>query len=352
MAIGLDIGSSAVRVVQLEQRRGGAPRLTHYRSAPLTPGAVVDGDVVEPDVVATALRDLWRQAGLRQRAVAVGLASQRVTVRQLDLPALPEAEIAEAVRLQAHDELPIPVDQAVLAHVIVEHPAGGDGPARLRVLLVAVERDMVDRLLTAVTMAKLRPVLVDLDAFAVLRSLAPSPVVGDEVELVVDIGAMVTKVAVHRGGRPLFVRMLRLGGDAATRQLEKVLELPWEDAEKAKLDASAAMVAGDDLDVDDERARVLQTGVERVVTEVANSLDFFRDQHEDVEVRRLVLSGGASLAPKLTERLHAALDLPVDRGDALRGLAAPNGHAEVVEGLREAGPVLAVPVGLAMGLLR
>lgn len=356
MAIGLDIGSSAIRAVQLEQRRGDTPRLSHYRQLALPPGAVVDGEVVEPAVVAGALRELWGQAGLRRRTVAVGLASQRVTVRQIDLPDLPDAELADAVRLQAQDQLPIPVHDALLDHVVVDRYDVGDERSNVRVLLVAAERDMVDRLLGAVTGAKLRPALVDLDAFALLRSLVTSspgggePAAGERVELVVDIGASITKIAVHRAGNPLFVRMVRLGGDAATRELQRVLDLSWEEAEKAKLDASAAMAAGTELDPDDERARVLRGGVQRVVTEVRHSLDFFRSQHDDVEVRRVLVAGGGSLAPDLPGKLREVLELPVERGDPLQIVDGGQQCAQP-DGLKEKAPFLAVPVGLAMGLL-
>lgn len=352
MAIGLDIGSSAVRAVQLQQqRRRGTFHLTRYGEVTLPPGAVVDGDIVEEAVVADAVRELWDRAGLRGRAVAVGLASQRVTVRRIDLPDLPDAELADAVRLQAQDHLPMPIDQALLDHVVVDRYVMVGDRCNIRVLLVAAEHDMVGRLLAAVTAAKLRPVLVDLDAFALLRSLTTTAGIGDEVELVVDIGAALTKIAVHRTGHPLFVRMVRLGGDAATNQLQNVLDLSWEEAERSKLDASAAMAAGAELDPDDERARVLQSGVQRVITEVRHSLEFFRSQHDDVEVRRVLLSGGASLVPSLPDQLHDALELPVERGDPLRTVDPDHRRREPV-GLKEECPFLGVPVGLAMALLR
>jgi type IV pilus assembly protein PilM len=349
VAIGLDIGSSAVRVAEVETRHGRQVRLTRYGRVPLPPGAVVDGDVMDPAAVADGLRELWNATGLRPRNVAVGLASQKVTVRQIELPQLPEAEIAEAVRLQAQDQLPIPAEQAVLDYVMmVDPPAGKE--QRLRLLLVAAEREMVERLLAAVTAAKLRPVLVDLDAFALLRSVGSSTVLTDRAEVIVDVGANVTKIAVHRGGRPLFVRMVRFGGDGATRQLQKALDLSWAEAEGAKLDASEAMAAGADLDPEDERPRVLHEGVRRVVTEVRHSLEFFRSQHE-VQVERLVLSGGGSLAPNLRQQLHGDLELPVDQADPMRAMErlAQSGKPVVSPGEH---PFLAVPVGLALGLLR
>lgn len=350
MAIGLDVGSSAVRAVQLDKRRGAAVRLRRFGEVALPPGAVVDGDVVEADAVAQAVKRLWAEAGLRSRQVAVGVASQRVTVRPMDLPELAEAELADAVRLQAHDELPIPVEEAVLGHVVVERYDVGDGRRNVRLLLVAAERDMVDRLLAAVSRAKLRVALVDLGAFALLRSVVRSLPAGDEAELVVDVGAAVTKIAVHRGGAPLFVRMVRLGGDTVTHQLQDALDLSWEEAERAKLDASAAMATGAHLGAEDERVRVLEAGTRRVVSEIRHSLEFFRSQHE-VEVRRVLLSGGASLTANLDAQLESVLDVAVEKGDPLRGLDAAVGSGNGAP-LGDKWPFLAVPVGLAMGLLR
>ncbi len=322
-------------------------QLTRYGEVALPPGAVVDGDVVEPDAVADGLRELWKVAGLRRRDVAVGLASQRVTVRQLELPELPEPELADAVALQAQDQLSIPPDQAVLDHVVVGSSPVGEERRNVRVLLVAAEREMVERLLTAVTAAKLRPVLVDLDAFALLRSVASGSGLPDEAELIVDVGASVTKIAVHCGGRPLFVRMVRLGGEAVTRNIQEVLELPWEEAEASKLDASRSLNSGAALDPDDERGRLLSNSVNQVIREVRHSLDFFGGQQE-VDLKRVVLSGGASLTPNLGEQLGAALDLPVEPGDPFRSMEGPL----PTEKLRsDTARFLAVPVGLALGLV-
>ena len=357
MAIGLDIGSSAVRAAELEQRRGATPRLIRYGQVALPPGAVVDGDVLEPDVVADALRQLWGMTGIKDRNVAVGLASQRVTVRQIDLPDLPDEELAAAVRMQGQDQLPMPVDEALLDFVVVSRYPVDESRTNVRVLLVAAEREMVERLLAPVKTAKLRPVLVDLDAFALLRSLATAAVPAENTEIspptevVVDIGAMLTKFAVHRGGHPLFVRMTRFGGVGSTQELQQVLELTWEQAEKAKLDASGAMAAGGQLDSDDERVRVLQHGVQKAITEVRHSLDFFRSQHDDMEVQRVFLSGGASLAPDLTDQLETALDLPVAHGDPLRSVDATHRRGTPTKAIEERS-FLAVPVGLALGLLR
>lgn len=350
MAIGLDIGSSAVRAVQFGKGRNGAHRLTHHGEVPLPPGAVVDGDVLEPTVVAQALRDLWRQTRLRRRAVAVGMASQRVTVRQIDLPELPDGELSDAVRLQSQDQLPIPIDQALLDHVVIDRYPVGENRRNVRVLLVAADREMVDRLLAPVTAAKLRPVLVDLDAFALIRSLATAPISSDEVEVIVDVGATVTTIAVHRGGRPLFVRMVRIGGEGATRQLQDVLDLEWGEAEAAKVSASVALAAGEDLGPDDERVPVLRKEAERIVSEVRRSMEFFGTQHGDVTVRRALLWGGASRVPTLADRLEAVLEVSVEEGGPPQVLNRSGRGREPSE-LPGAGRFPAVAVGLALACL-
>ena len=350
MAIGLDIGSSAVRAVQLAKSRTGLPQLTHHGEVALPTGAVVDGDVLEPAAVTQALRELWRQAGLRGKAVAVGLASQRVTVRQIELPELPDGELADAVRLQAQDQLPIPIDQALLDHVVVERYAVGDERRNVRLLLVAADRDLVERLLVPITAAKLRPVSVDLDAFALIRSLAAGPFDADEVEVMVDIGGTVTTIAVHRAGSPLFVRMVRLGGEGVTRQLQEVLEMDWDDAEVAKLSASTAMAAGTDPDPDDERIAVLRSHIRQIVGEIRRSLEFFHAQHDDLKVRRVLLSGGASQLPGLDEQLESALEVSVEPGAPLLAVDG-SPRRRTSPAAPDDGRVFAVAIGLAVGSL-
>ncbi|MBW3548852.1 MAG: pilus assembly protein PilM, partial [Actinobacteria bacterium] len=127
MAIGLDIGSSAVRAVQIERKRGGTLRLTHRGQVDLPPGAVRDGEVVDPDAVAEALRRLWRETGLRTRLARVGVASERVVARTIDLPDLPDAELAGVLQFEAQTYIPIPVDETVLDFHVLERGTGTEG---------------------------------------------------------------------------------------------------------------------------------------------------------------------------------------------------------------------------------
>src|SRR5438874_1687288 len=181
--LGLDVGTSAVRVVEVafdhhggRGRRGsGGPGATVTRvgEVPLPPGAVRDGEVVDPAAVGAAITELWRQTGLRSRDVRVGLTGSRVVVRVVDMPAMPDDELAGAVRFSAADHIPFPLEEAVLDHAVLEPapPAEVGGPPQVKVLIAATYRSALDGLLAAVSAGGLRAVAVDLVPFALVKAL-------------------------------------------------------------------------------------------------------------------------------------------------------------------------------------
>src|SRR5438067_12193556 len=154
--LGLDVGTSAVRVVEVAFDRhggrgrrgaGGAPAtVTRVGEVPLPPGAVRDGEVVDPAAVGAAITELWRQTGLRSRDVRVGLTGSRVVVRVVDMPAMPDDELAGAVRFSAADHIPFPLEEAVLDHAVLEPapPAEVGGPPQVKVLIAAADRPALD----------------------------------------------------------------------------------------------------------------------------------------------------------------------------------------------------------------
>jgi type IV pilus assembly protein PilM len=210
--IGLDIGSSAVRAAQIDVGGRGPAVLQRIGQVLLPPGAVRDGEITDSAMVADAVRLLWSRYGFQGRKVALGVANQQVVVRQVDLPWLPEGELRQSLQFQAQDYIPIPLEHALLDYHLVGEHQGEDGQPLARLLLVAAQRFMVAAILEVVRLAKLKPVMINLDAFAVLRSLATPNVLGDSSgELLVDIGAAVTNLVIHEAGSPKFVRILLLG---------------------------------------------------------------------------------------------------------------------------------------------
>jgi type IV pilus assembly protein PilM len=339
--VGLDIGTTAVRAAELSVRRGHVV-LVRLGQESLPRGAVVDGEVVDREAVAGSIRALRRRVRLGSRRVLLGVANQRVVVRQVDLPWMPLAELRRSLAFQAQDHLPIPIESAEIDFTVLAELDGQGGQRMLRVLLVAAEKEMIAGHLQAASLAGLSPTGIDLIPFALLRSVAPTMPLSEGGEVLVDIGARVTNVVVHRGGAPLFVRILLRGGQDVTQALASRLSLEPEDAELAKLAASAG------TDGDQAAADVIDTELADFVEEVRGSLDFYAVQQDAVALERVMISGGGSLLGPLAERLEAALQLPVERAPTLASVRVGRLGLDADQ-LAELAPRSAVPVGLALG---
>ncbi len=234
-AIGLDIGTSGVRAAELAFGKGQVT-LQRFGQVALPEGAVRDGEVINPDLVAEALKQLWAHTKFSGKKVVIGVANQKVVVRQVDLPWMPLDELKKSLGFQVQDFVPMPVEQAVLDFHPLEEVANAAGGRMIRGLLVAASRDMVMNSVLAVQKAGLVPTMVDLSSFAVLRSLARPDHLGldGQVEALVDVGARVTNIVVHSGGVPRFIRILLLGGQDLTDAVAERMGVPREQAEAVK----------------------------------------------------------------------------------------------------------------------
>lgn len=345
-AIGLDIGSSAVRAVQLRHGRNGSS-LEHVGQVQLPTGAVRNGEIVEPDVVVAALRQLWRTFKLKSRKVALGLANQQVVVRRLDLPFMTESELRTSLPLQVDGLIPISVDHAILDFCVLGERVADDGARQVRILLVAAQREMIDELLDVVRRARLQPVAIDLDAFAALRSLAAPDVFAElGAEILVDVGSTVTDLIVHHNGAPHFVRTVLFGGESITHGLMEELGVDYEAAERLKARASAGAALSDQ---ERSAAGLLREETQRLVDEIRSSIDYCAAQRDIPAIERIVLTGGTSRLPHLPGQLAEGLNLDVTTGSPLRELQRGRGAIADAE-LADAEPFLAVAVGLALGV--
>ncbi len=347
-SVGLDIGTSAVRAAQLSIGRSGAT-LERFGQVALPVGAVSDGEVIDREAVASAIKELWTQAQFSSRRVVLGVANQKVVVRQVDLPWMETAELRKALSFQVQDFIPMPVDQAIMDFHPLEEFTNESGGRMLRVLLVAAGREMVSSSLDAVQRAGLKPVMVDLTSFAVIRALCNTDQLGLDVhaEALIDVGARVTNIAVHQGGVPRFVRVMLMGGADLTGAIAERMGVPLEQAEALKQQIGAPSSPGE---YDGSPAsRIIDAGSASLVEEIRGSLDYYLASPSAVPISRIVLSGGASRLESLLPRLAAATRLPVERANPLAQLKLGDTKLST-EQLRYIEPFVAVPVGLAMGV--
>jgi type IV pilus assembly protein PilM len=301
-----------------------------------------DGEVVDPAAVTAAIQRLWKELSLKKAPVRVGVASPRVLVRTVDLPTMPDEELAGALQFQAQDLIPIPLDDAVLDFQVLEslptpEPIGEGPPPQpmSRVLLAAAHKDLIASLTGAVRAAGLSVAAVDLVPLALVRSVGRRVADnGGGVEAIVSIGGGVTVVVVHELGS---------GGRSVTDAIARDLELTTDQAEAVKRQMDTAPP-----DLAQRARRAMARPISDLVEQVRGSLDYYRTQPDSIRLLRVTLTGGGALTPGLVEQLVDTVGVPVDP-------ATPRDHVAIGdigfpdEQLPLLDPFLPVPVGLALG---
>jgi type IV pilus assembly protein PilM len=317
--VGLDIEAGSIAAAEV--RVNGVAQISRSAIAPLAPGAFHEGEVVDPELLASSLKGLFSENKLPKQ-VRLGVGNQRVIVRTLRLPALEDPkELDAAVRFQAQEQIPMPLDQAVLEHQVVGGvPAEEGGAPQVDVLVVAARRDMVTSFLDPIRKAGLHPVGVDLVAFGMIRALASGQALPEPGEapaqatLYCSIGD-VTNLAVARGSSCLFTRISHVGLEGIVAGLGSELGLVPEHAQQwllhVGLQVPVEEIEGDPAVVVGAR-QALEEGVTGLVDELRLSLDYYGAQEAALPVERIVLCGPGSAIPGLAQRMEATLGLPIE----------------------------------------
>ncbi|ADG74727.1 type IV pilus assembly protein PilM [Cellulomonas flavigena DSM 20109] len=346
--IGLDIGASGVRAVELEFGSGGPtgrtpPVLHRFGQVPLPPGVVRDGEVVQPETVATALRQLWSHAKFESKDVVIGVGNQRVLVRELDLPWMPLPQLKQSLPFQVAEMLPMSADEALLDYFPTAEFDGPQGRTA-RGMLVAAQRTTVNANVLAVEAAGLRPVMVDLNAFALLRALARGELSTVNAAFV-DIGATITNVTISEQGVPRLVRSLPSGGQNVTNAVASALGVPAGDAERIKRETGVGTTGGPQ---GAEAAEAVASVVRTLVESIRNTFVYYASNNPGSSVALVVLTGGGADLPGLGQYLSSASRVPVTMGDPIAALRP--GKSTPRDALHGQQSALALAVGLASGV--
>ncbi len=312
--VGLDIEPSGIVAVQV--RVNGGVAVERAAGIPLPPDVVRDGEVTDVPTLTSALGQLFETSGMSNR-VRIGVANQRIVVRRLELPPISDPkELATAVRFQAQDEIPMPLDSVIMDFHSVGVIDTPNGP-RQQIVLVAARRDMVERVLDAARTAGLRPEGVDLSAFAMIRALAPAREAGSERVLYLAIGGL-TNLAVAEGQTCQFTRVIGGGVDQIVADVAERCAVPLPEARRLVAGSSPVSPSGDAEAPRRDHQAIAQTalaeGIHRIAAEVRNSLDFHTGQEAGAGVARAVLCGPALDIAGFDTALSAELGMPVGAG--------------------------------------
>lgn len=345
--VGLDIEAGSIAATEVAVN--GTAQVKASAIGSLDPGTFHEGEVLDPDRLAAALKSLFAEHKLSKR-VRLGIGNQRVVVRTVRLPAIEDPkEMEAAVRFQAQEQVPMPLDQAVLEHQVVGGVAAEEGgAAQVDVVVVAARRDMVASFIEPIRRAGLDPVGVDLSAFGMIRALASVAAgAGAEADapaagavLYCNLGD-VTNLAVARGNACLFTRVSYAGLEPISARLASAREVAPEHTSQwlshVGLEIPVEAIEGDPETVIEAR-RALEDGVTSLVDEMRLSLDYYGAQEAALPVDRIVLCGPGSAIAGLPARMEAGLGMPisVSRPSALGGFDEPSAAR------------LTVPFGLAL----
>jgi type IV pilus assembly protein PilM len=331
--VGLDIGSDAVKAVVLRRSRRGWS-LVGAAEAPMP-----DAGTSDPDATADVVRQVLDTLKVRRARVVAALAGQSIIVKRLSLPAMSQAELAEAIPWEAEQYIPFDLADVQLDYQVL--PAGNPPRPGMEVLLVAGKKDRIEDRADVIVRSGRQPIILDVEPFALANAYQTNhPDRTDPLTILVHVGRHSTIACLLAQGEPAFTRDIAIGGQAQTEALVRELGIDAQTAEKIKF----GNASGSGVDPD-QAAAVLRDVSQQLVAEIGKSIDFYKATAPVEKVSRLVLSGGGWGAEGLSELLAAEFDAPVEVFDPFLRVDRSGKRPAGTDG---AGPVFAVAVGLAM----
>jgi type IV pilus assembly protein PilM len=334
--VGLDIGSSAVKAVELKPA-GRSYRVTAYGSEALPPDSIVDGAIIDGAAVGDAVRRLFESRAIRTRDVAASLSGNAVIVKKITLPAMTEAELGESIYWEAEQYIPFDIQDVNLDYQVLD----GGGKGTVDVLLVAAKKEKIADYTGVIAQAGRTAVVVDVDAFALQNAyevnygIEPGAVV-----VLLNAGAGATNINILSGDQSVFTRDVSIGGNAYTEALQRELNLPYDAADQLKRGIAVSGVTFD------EARPVLRAVSENVMLEIQKTFDFFKATAASDRIDRIMISGGASRAEGFTEMLAERFGAPVEPFDPFKRITF---DARKLGGDQaEIAATAAVAVGLAL----
>ena len=337
--VGLDIGSSAVKLVELKEKKGGTFELVKMGLERLSPEAIVDGSIMDSSLVVETISRLNSEKAIKNSNYATSLSGHSVIIKKISLPAMSPEELAESIQWEAEQYIPFDINDVNLDYVPLSSSGSGDN---IDVILVAVKKEKINDYTSVISQTGKVPVLVDVDAFALQNAYEMNyPVSEGKVLALVNVGASVTNVNVLSGSTSMFWRDITFGGNQYTDAIQREMSLSFEQAE----DLKKGQAVGDRTV--QQVIPILNSVSEDFAGELRKTLDFFTATSGADRVDEIVLSGGGSGVLNLDATLRDKFGIPVTIMDPFKKVTVDEKEFNP-EQLADLGPSMAIAVGLAM----
>jgi type IV pilus assembly protein PilM len=341
LALGLDIGSSSVKLVHLKEGRAGHALLA-WGEAPLPPEAIVDNQLMNSSAIVEAIRGLVASQKVKGKEVAIGVRGHSVIIKRISMPFMSQEDLDESIQWEAEQYIPFDVKDVNIDTQILSSQA--DAAGQMDVLLVAAKKDMISDFTSVCSEAGLTATVVDVDAFAVQNAFeANYPVAPNQPVVLINVGAAVTNINVVNNGLATFTRDITVGGNAFTEEIQKQLNISAEEAEALKVGGHGET----DAVVPQEVERVIQGVADQMGGEIQRSLDFHAATAPDVRPTRVYLSGGTARIPALFKVIEQRAGVPVEILNPFKNIEVDNRRFDPAA-IMNAAPAAAVAVGLAL----
>jgi len=339
--VGLDIGSSVIKVAQLKESKGRY-FLQKFGVKPLEPEVIVDGTVMDEGRVVSAIQELFEEANVKNKHVAISISGHAVIVKKISLPPMPDEELEGQVKLAAEQYIPFDINEVNIDFHVLPSDASEDQQGDMPVILVAAKKDKINELTELVKAAGLIPMVMDVDAFAVENMHAINyPMGQEETTALVNLGASVMNVNIIRAGSSLFTRDIPLGGNRYTEAIQREIGLSFEEAEESKKKERGVDSDGMSLN------GVMDSVNAEVASEIARTVDYFKTSTTNAELSRVLVCGGVARAKGLIQQLADRMQLPVEMADPFAEIDITGCDIEP-DVLADLAPSAAVGIGLAL----
>ena len=339
-AAGLDIGSSSIKMVELEGKLNNL-NLVSLGFENLPGDTIIDGQIMELNVVSDVIQSVCVNHQVKADNVVTGVSGHSVILKNISLPRMSSEELEESIDWHAEEHIPYD-----LADVSLDYQVTGETDDSTQVLIAACKRERIDNIKQAIQLAGKTPVLIDVDTFALQNcyevNYQPS---NDEVVTLLNIGASTMNVNIVKGTRSLFTRDITVGGSQFTDVLQRSLGLNFQQAEAIKRGVTDAVEG-----VEEKSIEPLMSNVTEIVAmEIQKTFDFYRATTDDNDtvVEKILISGGGSKLVGIAQELSQLLELPVEVLDPFRNIKVDKKKFDP-EYLNEIVPEMAVAVGLAL----
>ena len=338
--VGLDIGSSAVKLVELKEASRGY-QLLNFGVNPIHSEAIIDGAIMDSQAVVEAIKGLLDSTRIRSKHVATSISGNAVIIKKIMLPFMSEEELEESIQWEAEQYIPFNINDVNIDFMVLRQGVADE--TQMEVLLVAVKKEIIEDYSSVITEVGLKPVIIDVSSFAVQNMYEMNYDIGDDESIaIINIGANIMNINVFKEGISIFTRDVSFGGNQFNEEFQKRFNISYQEAEPLKLGTKVSAEVSTD-----EREEIIDMVMQQLVSEAQRSLEFFSATSGEEKIDQIALCGGCAKLKNLTMVIEEQIGIPATVINPFKRVFYSESDFKS-EYLEEMAPLAGVGVGLAL----